>query len=94
MLASDRAAETEAWRSGLAALAAGAPASAVPLLQRAAAAGEGGGLAFLNLGLALMQLGRLDEAEPALARAAMPASAAAAPSRRSQAWANSRAAPT
>ncbi|NOG68772.1 tetratricopeptide repeat protein [Roseicella sp. DB1501] len=70
MLASDRAAETEAWRSGLAALAAGAPASAVPLLQRAAAAGEGGGLAFLNLGLALMQLGRLDEAEPALAQAA------------------------
>ncbi|MDO9706974.1 O-linked N-acetylglucosamine transferase, SPINDLY family protein [Paracraurococcus lichenis] len=58
------------WRAGLAALAAGAPAAAVPLLQAAVAAGEGGGLAALNLGLALMQLGRLAEAVPALEAAA------------------------
>ena len=59
----------ESWRAGLAALAGGAPETAVPLL-RAAAAGAGGGLAALNLGLALMQLGRLAEAVPALEDAA------------------------
>ncbi|MFC7476911.1 tetratricopeptide repeat protein [Dankookia sp. GCM10030260] len=58
------------WPAGLAALAGGAPAAAVPLLEEAAAAGEGGGLAPLNLGLALMQLGRLAEAVPALEAAA------------------------
>ena len=42
----------------------------MPLLAEATAAGEGGGLAPLNLGLALMQLGRLAEAVPALEAAA------------------------
>lgn len=58
------------WPAGLAALAGGAPAAAVPLLEEATVAGEGGGLAPLNLGLALMQLGRLAEAVPALEAAA------------------------
>ena len=60
------ATEGSLWPAGLAALAGGAPAAAVPLLAEATAAGEGGGLAPLNLGLALMQLGRLAEAVPAL----------------------------
>ncbi|WP_165982390.1 O-linked N-acetylglucosamine transferase, SPINDLY family protein [Dankookia rubra] len=64
------ATESGGWPAGLAALAGGAPAAAVPLLEEAAAAGEGGGLAPLNLGLALMQLGRLAEAVPALEAAA------------------------
>ncbi|WP_165839034.1 O-linked N-acetylglucosamine transferase family protein [Roseicella frigidaeris] len=70
--ATDEAAATEqgAWRAGLALLAGGDAAAALPLLRQAAAAGEGGGLALLNLGLALMQLGRLEEAEAPLARAA------------------------
>jgi protein O-GlcNAc transferase len=71
------AAEGRFWPAGLAALAGGAPAAAVPLLEEAALAGEGGGLAPLNLGLALMQLGRLAEAVPALMAAtqALPAHA-------------------
>src|SRR6478752_4643469 len=64
------ATEGSLWPAGLAALAGGAPAAAVPLLAEATAAGEGGGLAPLNLGLALMQLGRLAEAVPALEAAA------------------------
>jgi protein O-GlcNAc transferase len=58
------------YRAGLAALAAGAPADAVPWLERAAADGDGGGWSWLNLGLALTQLGRLAEAIPPLERAA------------------------
>ncbi|MCB4822830.1 tetratricopeptide repeat protein [Roseicella aerolata] len=58
------------WRAGLRALAEGSPAAAVPLLREAVARGDGGGLAALNLGLALMQLGRLAEAVPALEDAA------------------------
>jgi predicted O-linked N-acetylglucosamine transferase (SPINDLY family) len=62
--------EAEAgYRAGIAALAQGTPAAALPLLQAAERDGEGGGFAALNLGLALMQLGRLTEAEAALTRA-------------------------
>ncbi|MEN0075546.1 MAG: tetratricopeptide repeat protein, partial [Paracraurococcus sp.] len=70
MLATDCAAGGDAWRAGLAALAGGDAAAALPLLRQAVAAGEGGGLALLNLGLALMHLGRLDEAEAPLLQAA------------------------
>jgi predicted O-linked N-acetylglucosamine transferase (SPINDLY family) len=62
--------EAGAWRAGLRALAEGSPAAAVPLLREAVARGKGGGLAALNLGLALMQLGRLAEAVPPLEDAA------------------------
>ncbi|MFC7538637.1 methyltransferase domain-containing protein [Siccirubricoccus deserti] len=58
------------YRAGIAALAQGTPDAALPLLQAAERAGEGGGFAALNLGLALMQLGRLSQAEAALTRAA------------------------
>jgi len=62
------------WQAGLAALARGAPAEAAPLLQAASEAGEGGGFAALNLGLALEQLGRLEAAGAAFetARTALP----------------------
>jgi predicted O-linked N-acetylglucosamine transferase (SPINDLY family)/thioredoxin-like negative regulator of GroEL len=62
------------WQAGLAALIRGAPAEAAPLLHAATEAGEGGGLASLNLGLALEQLGRLEAAAAAFetARLALP----------------------
>jgi predicted O-linked N-acetylglucosamine transferase (SPINDLY family) len=62
------------WQEGLAALARGAPEEAAPLLQAATEAGEGGGFAVLNLGMALEQLGRLDAAATAFetARDALP----------------------
>lgn len=62
--------DRSSWSAGLAVLAGGAPAAAVPLLEEATAAGEGGGLAPLNLALALMQLGRLADAVPVLEAAA------------------------
>ncbi|WP_135466432.1 O-linked N-acetylglucosamine transferase, SPINDLY family protein [Crenalkalicoccus roseus] len=58
------------FRAAILALAEGRPAAAVPLLEEAAARGDGGGYAWLNLGLALSQLGRLAEAVPPLERAA------------------------
>src|SRR5919202_5370147 len=58
------------YRAGLAALAAGDPAGALPLLGRAAEAGEGGAFAWLNLGQALTELGRLNQAVEPLERAA------------------------
>src|SRR4051794_36785411 len=58
------------YRAGLEALARGTPGLALPLLAAAEQAGEGGGFAALNQGLALMQLGRLAEAAEALERAA------------------------
>lgn len=63
-------AEDGPWHAALDALAAGRPEAALPLLERAAALGEGGAWAWLNLGAALLQLGRLAEAEGPLQRAA------------------------
>ncbi|WP_187829883.1 O-linked N-acetylglucosamine transferase, SPINDLY family protein [Siccirubricoccus phaeus] len=65
-----KAAEAPRYRAALLALARGTPEAALPLLEAAEAAGEGGGYAALNRGLALMQLGRLGEAAAALERAA------------------------
>ena len=58
------------YQAGIAALAAGTPLAAVPLLEHAANSGDGGAWAWLNLGLALTQLGRLAEAMAPLERAA------------------------
>lgn len=62
--------ETSAFRAAISALAAGRPAEAVPLLEAAIARGEAPGLAQLNLGFALMDSGRLAEAEQLLLRLA------------------------
>lgn len=67
------------YRAGLDALAAGLAEAAVPLLRSAAAIGDGGAWAELNLGLALLQLGRLVEAAPPLERAAVALPACAEP---------------
>lgn len=58
------------YRAAILALAEGRPLAALPLLEAAAESGDGGAFAWLNLGLALSQLGRLAEAVPALERAA------------------------
>ncbi len=58
------------YRRGLDALAANTPAAALPWLEEAAAGGDGGAWAWLNLGLALTRLGRFAEAVPPLERAA------------------------
>ena len=65
----------EAFRAGLAALGAGTPAAAVPLLSRALGDPVHAAHAALNLGMALQALGRLAEAVPHLeaAMAALPA---------------------
>lgn len=59
------------FRAAIAALAAGQPEQAVPLLEEAVRLRDGGPLAGLNLGMALHSLGRLREAEPLLHAAAL-----------------------
>jgi predicted O-linked N-acetylglucosamine transferase (SPINDLY family) len=66
---------TSPFRAALAALAAGDARTAVPILRCAVQEGDGDGLAWVNLGLALTELGELAEAETALRSAteALPA---------------------
>lgn len=57
------------FAAGLAALSRDDPATALPLLEQALAAGDGGDYAALNLGMALTALARFTAAEPYLRQA-------------------------